>query len=99
MFGIGPTELLILVAFILPLVFGYFCSKILKNKGRSSGLGWLLGIFLGIIGLIIANILSPSSESLIQEQLRNGLSKKCIACKEVINIEATVCPYCQTHQL
>lgn len=45
---------------IIPLLFGYASSKIWSGKGGSPGAGFLLGFFLGIIGLVIVAVATPS---------------------------------------
>jgi hypothetical protein len=55
-------------------------------------------IVIGIIGLIIAAMLSVDEHGVRQQNLESGQSKKCSACRMIIDRDATICPYCQTKQ-
>lgn len=99
----GSLELLqcmIIIALfvVLPIYLGSLCSKIMKKKNRSSLAGWLLGLLLSVIGLIITVLLSPNDMALKQQQVINGELKLCIACKEPINRYLTICPHCNADQ-
>lgn len=48
-----------ILIFFVWLVLGAIGSAIMKSKGRSSGAGFALGFFFGVIGLIIAACLKP----------------------------------------
>ena len=58
----------VLIIFLLIwFAFGFFGWRILVGKGRSGFGGFLLGMCLGIIGLFIALLMSPSREHKIAE--------------------------------
>ena len=61
-------EAVVLIFLLIWLAFGAVGAIILSNKGRSGAGGFALGICLGIIGLIIALVMSPSLEHKIKEQ-------------------------------
>ena len=47
------------------VILGVVCSSINKTKGRSSGGGFCLGFFLGLIGLLIV-VFRPSLSDTIK---------------------------------
>jgi hypothetical protein len=47
----------VLVWLIIWVAFGFFGGVITKSKGRGAGIGWVLGLLLGGIGLIIAAVM------------------------------------------
>ena len=67
---------------ILWLLCGFIGMMIGSKKGEGCG-GFMLGVLLGPIGVIII-------------MLVRGQRKPCLACKELINKKATVCPHCRT---
>ena len=73
-------------------------ASIMKNKGRSQALGWVLGIFLGLIGIIICAVISPNPDYMAQRQAMPQMMRademKCPHCQETIKIGATVCRFC-----
>ncbi|KAA0096135.1 hypothetical protein CIW49_21730 [Mycolicibacterium sp. P1-18] len=57
--GLQPWHWLVLLAFVLPFVFGLVSANIAKKKNRSE-IGFLaLGFFFGVIGLVVALVVSP----------------------------------------
>ncbi len=68
MFGsLGWEELLIVMVIfavvVIPgLLFGWWGAHVTTHKGRSGPLGFALGFFLGIIGVVLAYLVSPSAE-------------------------------------
>lgn len=89
---------LCIVGLIVGVVCGAVSANIMKSKGRSEGAGWALGLLLGVIGLIIAAVLSPDESAMRSQQLASGTRKQCVACKELIDSGATICPRCRTAQ-
>jgi hypothetical protein len=58
--GVQPWHWLILIVLLLlPLACGWISSSIAKKKNRGAGGFFALGFFLGIIGIIIAAVVSP----------------------------------------
>jgi hypothetical protein len=65
--GISWIEcVVVLVVILIRVGFGFFSANIMKKKGRSAGAGWALGLCLGVIGLIIAAVLSNKAVGLQQ---------------------------------
>jgi hypothetical protein len=58
--ALTPGHFVIILVFLLiPLGCGYWASAIARKKDRSAGGFFALGFFLGVIGLIIAAVVSP----------------------------------------
>ena len=65
--GISWIEcVVVIVVILIRVAFGLLSANIMKKKGRSAGAGWALGLCLGIIGLIIAAVLSSKVAGLQQ---------------------------------
>lgn len=86
----------IVVVFLLIILLGVLPIWISVHLGNQKGhylAGWLLGLFLGWIGVIIMAILSPSADSERQRLLQTGFP--CPHCREPVQQGATVCPHCR----
>jgi hypothetical protein len=79
------------------LLFGVVCSVIWKNKGGNALSGFLVGLLLGIIGLIIVAVADPNKGrgSTSQGGIGQGAVRECPWCKEAMKRDASVCPHCQ----
>jgi uncharacterized membrane protein HdeD (DUF308 family) len=51
-------ELLIIIG--VWIAFGAWGASVCKDRGREEGLGWCLGLFFGILGVIICYMLSAT---------------------------------------
>ena len=95
---IGLILIIIVAAISIRLALGYWASRIMEEKGRSGGIGYVMGIFLGIWGVIIAACLSVDENAIALKKLETGENKICPACRKAIDRKAIICPYCQTRQ-
>src|SRR5687768_1560225 len=71
------------------LVGGFVASAIWKNKGGSGGDGFLMGALLGILGIILAAVMTPKR---VQVQQATML-RECPFCKQQIRRDASVCAF------
>ena len=59
MSGLQPWHWLVVLLVVVPLVCGWISSNIAKKKDRSAGGFFALGFFFGVIGIIVAAVVSP----------------------------------------
>ena len=78
---------------IAALIFGAIGSAFLQPSGRG-GTGFLLGLFLGPIGLIIAAVLRLERTTAPAAGTSAAATKKCPDCAEIILAEARKCRFC-----
>ena len=80
------------------LMIGGICAPIAAfiafEKGQNWFLAAIVGFFLGPIGLILVFTVSPNKKVLEKRALKSGESKRCRACAEVVNADASKCRYC-----
>jgi hypothetical protein len=76
------------------LISGIFAASIYSRKGRSGIVGFLAGLLLGPIGVLIAALTSPDRAHLRRQAVEAGLLRECPHCYELIDSRATVCPQC-----
>jgi len=73
---------LIIAVFVIATIWGAICYAIANPKGQGQ-LGFLLGFFLGPLGVVFAVFLSDSVERFI-----------CLRCRKGVDEEAKICPFC-----
>lgn len=76
---------------IIWIAFGIIGSMIADKKGNSGVAGFLLGILLGPIGLLIAFFTSDNPHG---KERKLGNTRKCPYCAEYVKPEAKVCKHC-----
>jgi hypothetical protein len=92
------------VLLIIWLACAFIGLLIGSNKGRP-GAGFLLGLFLGFIGLIIIAVMSPTPEAQALRDQRVAAASQaltgpapttrtCPWCAEQIQLQARVCKHC-----
>jgi ribosomal protein L32 len=69
-------------------------SGIVGHSKSRPVLGWVIGIFLGFVGLIIIALLPTNQKQKEATALESGELKKCPYCCELIRSGAVVCRYC-----
>ncbi len=72
---------------------GVVAAVIASNKGGSGVLGFIVGLLLGPIGVIIAFFMG-NEKAAVAAQITSGDRKKCPRCAELVQPDALVCKHC-----
>ena len=82
----------LLVGYIpVGIICGVIAGFISRDKGKGFGFGFIAGLFLGIIGIIIAALSSGGTGG----EGDWSQHRVCPHCKERMRRDAGVCPSCQ----
>jgi hypothetical protein len=92
----GDTGL-VLFQLAIAIGFGFWASSVFKKKGRSPGWGFVLGLCLSLLGMLIAWGL-PETDAKKAESIsiQKVDETKCPHCLEFVKIGAKVCKHCGT---
>lgn len=83
----------VLIIIIIVGLIAAVCANIHGSRGHSAVGGFMWGLGLGLIGLVV--VLHPQSqEKLERRQLASGKVKKCPACLALVPREAAKCSHC-----
>ena len=77
---------------VLWIVCAILGGMIGSSKGRG-GAGFMLGLLLGPIGVIVAIFLKENDAKVEEKALADGM-RKCPFCAELVKGEALVCKHC-----
>jgi ribosomal protein S14 len=90
--NLGPLEL---AGFLIPLLLlALIPAKIASNKGYSFAAFYIFGVFLWLVAIIVAAVISPRTDALERKRLASGESQRCSHCAEIIRRDANVCRHC-----
>lgn len=72
----------------------YAVARSAARKGRSAVAWFFLAWFFPVISWIIVATMAPSNEALALRGLREGTTRRCGSCREIIQSDAIICRYC-----
>jgi hypothetical protein len=78
---------------VVCLFFGFLGAVVAQRRSGETGGGFLMGLLLGPIGVLIAALKKPDPTLVDRSRQREGLTK-CAFCAEYIKAEAIVCRHC-----
>jgi hypothetical protein len=87
----GGDSYFLTILLVQGVIFGLICAVVWSHKGGSAVVGFLAGLFLGLIGLIIVAVISPGADA----KQKAATMRECPHCKEQMRRDASVCPHCQ----
>lgn len=87
-------DLVIVVTFIGALLCGYAGMTVWARKGGKPGNGFVVGVLLGVLGVLILVLSKPKQKEIDSAAQSAGLAR-CPHCGELINNHAQVCRYCR----
>jgi hypothetical protein len=76
---------------VIWICLGIVGAMIASSKGNSGCGGFILGVLLGPIGLLITFFSSDDEEA---KRQKTGDTKKCTYCAEYVKRDAIVCKHC-----
>lgn len=86
---------------IIWVLCGLVAAYIYGKKGRSGVAGFLGGVILGPIGIILALVTNEDKPALekkaaeeVQEKIRAGLAQRCPHCGSILEPDVSVCRFC-----
>lgn len=83
-----------MIYLIIWIVCGIIAGAVYSNRGRSGISGFLIGVLLGPLGIILALVSKPNTQELESRSLASGDLKKCPNCAELVRGDARVCKHC-----
>ena len=77
------------VLVIVQFLAAFFCGEWWQSKGGRWNVGFVIGLLLGLLGVVVVLVAEPKGTN-----LPDKLRKQCPFCKEVIRSDAIVCKHC-----